>query len=154
MRTGYACAVPLSRVIIQNSANRRMNLRTFRTPRTPEPSEPPRTPRTPRTFRTRRTPRTFLRPPATMHPQPKFRVPSDVHLENIGATLRELSERMFRCGCRWFDGVLVDHPESSATKRQGKEWHDAGSGSQRQGRYGRRRCRRSVEKIHVDRIAT
>src|SRR4249919_1822251 len=91
-------------------------------------------------------------PPSTMHPEPELRVPADVHLEHIGATLGELGNRMFVVGWRRLDGVFVDHPESTTWKRQRKHGYHRCAGSQRQ--RGERGCRgrRPIEERDIDRV--
>ena len=54
--------------------------------------------------------------PAAVHPQPQVGVPAHVHLEHVGAPLRELAHGVGAVGRRRLDRVLVDR---SGTARSG-----------------------------------
>ena len=92
--------------------------------------------------------------PAAVHPQPELRMAAHVHLEHVGAPLRELADRVRRCRSRRrLDRVLVDQPVASAAERQREHRHDRRAGAQRQRRHRRRRRRRPLEEVDVDRVA-
>ena len=78
---------------------------------------------------------------------------ADVHLEHVGAPLRELVDAVRRVRRRRLDRVLVDHPVAAAAERQREQRHDRRAGAQRQRRDGRRRRGRPIEEVHVDRVA-
>ena len=59
------------------------------------------------------------------------------HLEDVGAALGELTDRVGIVGSRRIDGVLVDHAKPAA-QRQRKHRHDRRTGPQRQRGEGRR----------------
>ena len=52
--------------------------------------------------------------PAAVHPQPEMRMPPHVHLEHVGAALRQLAHGIRRVGRRQLDRALVDHPVAAA----------------------------------------
>src|SRR5262249_36470776 len=52
--------------------------------------------------------------PAPVHPEPEARIASYVHLEYVGASLREITERVAVAGGPRIDPVLVHHPEPPA----------------------------------------
>ena len=78
---------------------------------------------------------------------------ADVHLEHVGAALRELANRHRAVGARRLDRMLVNHPVAAAGERQREHRHDRRAGAQRQRGDRRRRRRRPLEEIDVDRIA-
>ena len=79
---------------------------------------------------------------------------ADVHLEHVGAPLREFTDRVRRLGKWRLDRMLVDHTISSAADRQREHWHDRGAGPERNRGERRGRCRRPLEEIDVDGVTT
>ena len=62
--------------------------------------------------------------PSPMHPQPEIGIAAHVHLEDVGAALREFADGIGVVGTGRIDRMFVDHPESSAGPRQGKHGND------------------------------
>ena len=87
-----------------------------------------------------------------MHPQPQLRVPADVHLEDVGAALRELAHGIGRVGGRRIDGMLVDEAVTAARQGQREHGNHGRAGAQRQRRERRGCRRRPPEEVHVDRV--
>ena len=80
-------------------------------------------------------------------------MPPDVHLEHVGAALRELANGIGGIRARRLDRVLVDHTIASAAEREREHRHDRRAGAQRQRGDRRRRGGRTVEEVHVDGVA-
>ena len=91
--------------------------------------------------------------PPPVHPQPQLGMAPHVHLENVGAALRELVDGVLRIGWRRLDRMLVNHPIASRPERERKDRHDRRARSQRERCERRRRGRRTVEEVDVHGVA-
>src|SRR3954467_8350018 len=56
--------------------------------------------------------------PPPVHPQPQLGIPPHIHLEHVGASLREFPDRLRRVVTRGLDWVVVDEPIPSALDRK------------------------------------
>ena len=75
---------------------------------------------------------------------------ADVHLEHVGAALRQLVDRILGAHGRRLDGMLVDHLVAPAAERQREERHDARAGPHGERRDDRRGCGGPVEEVDVN----
>ena len=61
--------------------------------------------------------------PSAMHPEPQMRVPPHIHLQHVGAALRELANRVRAVVVRRWHGTVVDQtvaaPREAATRTPG-----------------------------------
>ena len=80
-----------------------------------------------------------------MHPQPQLGLAPHVHLEHVGAALRELAHRVGGARRRRFDRVLVDQAEAAVRQRHGEDRHHRRAGAQRERRQRRGRRRGPLE---------
>jgi hypothetical protein len=77
---------------------------------------------------------------------------ADVHLEHVGAALRELADRIGGVFARRLDRRLVDESVSPTRQRVREHRNYLGAGPQRQRRQRRRRRRGAPEEVHPDRV--
>src|SRR5436190_17498619 len=90
--------------------------------------------------------------PPPMHPQPQPWVPPDVHLEYVGAALREVADRIGCIGLRRIDRVLVDESIPAPRQREREHRNHGGAGSQRKRRERRSRGGAPLEEVDAHRI--
>ena len=64
-------------------------------------------------------------PPSSVHPEPELRMPADVHLEHVSASLREFVDGVRAISARRLNRVLVNHAVAARAERQ-RETRDAG----------------------------
>ena len=90
--------------------------------------------------------------PAPVHPQPEVRMAPHVHLEHVGAALRQLADGIGRCRPA---AARPDARRSSryrpSGERQRERRHERRAGAQRERRQRGRRRRRTVEEVDAAR---
>src|SRR6185369_2910950 len=88
--------------------------------------------------------------PPPVHPQPECGMPPHVHLEHVGAALREVANGIRRIGSRRIDGMLVDETVASSRQRQREDRYDRCPCTQCERGKRRRGRRGTTKKIDVD----
>src|SRR6185295_10777578 len=87
-----------------------------------------------------------------MHPEPELRIAADVHLQYVGAALRELANRIRSAGLRSRDWTVIDQTVAAARKRKREDRDHGRAGAQRQCRERRRRRSRAIEELDRYRV--
>ena len=85
--------------------------------------------------------------PSPVHPQPEMWIATHIHLQHVGAALRELANRIRPFRLRSRHGAVEDQAITATGKRKCKDRNHGCAGSQRKRRKCRRRRRRAVEEL-------
>src|SRR5262245_9145306 len=93
-------------------------------------------------------PRIAIAPPP-VHPQPECRIAPDVHLEHVGAALRELADGIWRVLTWRRHWTFVDEAVAPARKRQREHWNHWRAGTERERRECRRGGGRPIEEVDI-----